>query len=174
MRKMLIDNTKKRILIIGCPGSGKSTLALRLGVKLKLPVVHLDKEFWNAGWVETPRDKWRERVPELVTGEKWIVEGNYAGTLDLRLKHAETVIFLDFNRIFCLYSVILRVLKDKGRTRPDMADNCPEKVDLEFLFYIWNFNRDVRPKMLEQLKDFENLVTIRNRRQVNNLLEELD
>ncbi|WP_353615018.1 hypothetical protein [Sinorhizobium sp. NFACC03] len=27
------------------------------------------------------------------------------------------------------------------KTRPDMADDCPEKGDLDFLRYIWNFER---------------------------------
>ena len=23
-----------------------------------LPLIHLDKEFWNNGWIETPREEW--------------------------------------------------------------------------------------------------------------------
>jgi adenylate kinase family enzyme len=44
----------KRIMIIGSCGSGKTTLATQLGKKTNIPVIHLDREYWQAGWVETP------------------------------------------------------------------------------------------------------------------------
>src|SRR5690348_1067898 len=62
-----------RVLIIGSPGSGKSTLATELLRRTGLPLVHLDREYWRSGWVETPQDEWRERVAEIVAGERWII-----------------------------------------------------------------------------------------------------
>ena len=43
----------KRILIIGCCGAGKTTLANVLSKRLNLPVVHLDRLWWNPGWIES-------------------------------------------------------------------------------------------------------------------------
>ena len=86
----------KRIAIIGSSGSGKSTLARTLGVRLGLPVVHLDAHFWRAGWVETDKAQWQETVQALAHGERWIIDGNYSSTMDIRLPLAETIIFLDF------------------------------------------------------------------------------
>jgi len=74
----------QKIIVIGSPGSGKSTFALKLGKQLNLPVMHLDANFWNPGWVKTPEDKWRELVSKLVSGDKWIIEGNYTRTFDIR------------------------------------------------------------------------------------------
>ena len=49
-------------MIIGSSGAGKSTFARRLGESTGLPVVHLDRLFWNPGWAETPKDEWSEKI----------------------------------------------------------------------------------------------------------------
>ena len=138
----------QRILILGCAGTGKSTLAVALGRKLGLPVIHLDAHFWHAGWVETPKAEWPAKVAALVQGDRWVMDGNYASTLAERLAACDTVVFLDRHRLVCLYRVLVRCLKFLGRTRPDMPENCPEKVDWEFLCWIWNYARDVKPVTL--------------------------
>lgn len=161
----------KRILIIGCSGSGKSTLAARLGEITGMPVIYLDSEFWNAGWIEMPQDEWRAKVPQLLKGDAWVADGHYNGTLDIRLKRANTVIVLDFNKFVCLYGAIKRFLQNHGRTRPDMAEGCPEKIDWEFVCWIWNFNRKERPVMMKKLANFGgNVIILKTRKQVNEFL----
>ena len=61
-----------------------------------LPLIHLDKEFWQPGWVQTPRPEWRAKVAELAAGERWIMDGNYDSSLDLRLPRADTVLWFDY------------------------------------------------------------------------------
>ena len=46
----------QRIMVIGSPGAGKSTLSVAMAGKLSLPLYHLDKLYWKAGWIETPRE----------------------------------------------------------------------------------------------------------------------
>jgi adenylate kinase family enzyme len=46
----------ERVLIIGCAGAGTTTLSKQLSKKLQLPMIHLDKHFWNKSWGK-PRDK---------------------------------------------------------------------------------------------------------------------
>ena len=55
----------KKILVLGCSGSGKSTLTRLICEKYKLQAIHLDIHFWQPGWVETPREEWREKVKSL-------------------------------------------------------------------------------------------------------------
>ena len=100
----------KRIAIIGSGGAGKSTFARELGEILNITPTHLDVHYWRPGWQETPRDAWREIQKELLEGERWIMDGNYGGTMDLRLEAADTIIFLDMPRLLCVW----RVLKQKG------------------------------------------------------------
>ena len=141
----------RRIVILGCSGSGKSTFARALGAALNRPVTHLDGLYWKPGWVETPRPEFRALQQELVQAETWIMDGNYSATLDVRLEFADTILYFDLPRWFCLWSVIRRVVTTYGRSRPDMGDGCPEKFDLEFLVWIWNYPRRSRPGVLEAL-----------------------
>ncbi|OLS60228.1 AAA family ATPase [Pseudomonas putida] len=136
----------QRIVILGNAGSGKSTLARELGRRFGLPVVHLDKLFWQPGWVEPDAEQFRERVREAVAGERWVCEGNYARrTFDLRLPRADLVIWLDTPRLTCALRVIRRSAFQ--RSRPDLAEGCHEQFDrafLEFLKYVWGFDGEYR------------------------------
>jgi adenylate kinase family enzyme len=88
----------QRILIIGSSGAGKSTLSQALGRATGIPVVHLDREFWQPGWRETPREIWSERVAQLLRSERWIMDGNYGGTMPARIQAADTVVLLNLSR----------------------------------------------------------------------------
>lgn len=138
----------KKVLVIGCGGSGKSTFARCLGERLHLPVIHLDSIYWRPDWVETPKDEWQRTVADLVARETWVMDGNYSGTLELRLAACDTVLFLDLPRRVCLWRVTKRWLKYRGQRRPDMADGCAEKFDLKFLAWIWGYPKRNRPKIL--------------------------
>ena len=144
----------RRVLVIGISGAGKSTFARVLGAKTELPVIHLDKEFWRPGWTQTPRSEWRAKVAELVEGEQWIMEGNYAGTLDLRLPRTDTVVWFDYPAAKCMGRVLKRIVSSYGVVRDDMGPGCPEQLDWEFLRYVWNFNKIERPKTEAALQTF--------------------
>ena len=84
----------KRIIIIGCPGSGKSTLARALGEKLNLTVVHLDRLWWTKDQQHTSREEFDARLENALKLERWIIDGNYSRTMDARLQHCDTIIYL--------------------------------------------------------------------------------
>jgi adenylate kinase family enzyme len=165
----------KRVMIIGSGGAGKSTLARALGARLGIQVVHLDAHFWKPGWVPTPRDEWLELQRELMQSETWIMDGNYGGTMDARLALADTVIFLDLPRLTCLTRALQRRVQYHGRSRPDIAPGCPEKIDLEFLRWIWGFPRTKRPGILKKLKaahaEGAHVIQLRSPRDVTRFLE---
>lgn len=142
----------RRIAIVGPAGSGKSTLARQLGEVLNLPVIHLDALFWQPGWHTPPREAWQEQVRHLVHGERWILDGTYSETLDLRLAAADAVIFLDVSRWTCLRRVILRTLRSHGRERADGAPGCPDRVSWSFLAWIWTFPQQERPGLVRRLE----------------------
>lgn len=141
-----------RIMVIGPSGAGKSTLARQLGSLLKMDVIHLDRRYWNAGWRETPKPEWSEKVAAMTQGEEWIIDGNYSSTMDIRLKRADRVVFLDFSRARCIVRAVKRRIQWQGKTRPDMAEGCPERIDWKFLKWIWTYPKRSRPATLERLK----------------------
>jgi adenylate kinase family enzyme len=142
----------RRIAIVGPGGAGKSILARRLGERLGLPVVHLDAEHWRPGWVETPAEEWAEKVRALARGERWIIDGNYGGTMEIRFAAADTIVFLDFPRRICLWRVLRRQLRYRGRSRPDMTEGCPERISLPFVRWIWEYPRTRRPGVLARMR----------------------
>ncbi len=163
----------RRILIIGSGGAGKSTLARRLARKLGLEVLHLDKFYWRPGWVETPKDEWRRKVEELCAGDEWVMDGNYSGTLDVRLARCDTVVFLDLPRRVCLWRIVRRRLAYRKATRPDMAEGCPEELNAEFVRWVWDYPRESRPKILSRLAGAgggKRIIRLRTQREVERFL----
>ncbi|HVF43970.1 MAG TPA: DNA topology modulation protein [Pyrinomonadaceae bacterium] len=165
----------RKVLVIGSGGSGKSTFAAELGERTGLPVIHLDSHFWRAGWQEPPRDEWAARVDELLKRDAWVMDGNYGGTLERRLAACDTVIFLDLPRVLCLWRVVSRSIRYRGRTRPDMAEGCREQLTWEFARWVWAYPRRNRPGVLKRLSELsggQRVVVLRSRREVRRFLEE--
>lgn len=163
----------ERILIIGCGGAGKSTLARQLGEKLAIPVVHLDKLFWKPGWVECSDAEFDEALAKELEKPQWIMDGNFNRTMPQRMERCDTIIYLDFSRFACLRGVLKRVVTTYGKARPDMGEGCPERFDLEFLKWVWNFNKNKREAYYRLLNEAEGIETIalKNRRQVKKFLK---
>ena len=166
----------ERIMIIGCGGAGKSTLARKLGEKTGLPVVHLDQIFWSPGnWKHLGREEFDVRLMAEMEKPRWIMDGNYNRTMELRLENCDTVIYLDFFRWVCLASWIGRVLKNWGHARADMAPGCSEWFDPEMAVWIWNFNKKNRARYHQLLTNLEgkHVYIFKNRREVDTFLQSL-
>jgi adenylate kinase family enzyme len=166
----------QRIMIIGSCGAGKSTLARRIQEITKLPLFHLDQYYWSSGWTEAPKDKWKKTVRQLASQPRWIIDGNYGGTMDIRLSNADTVLFLDYPTAKCMYRVLKRILQYRGKVRPDMVEGCPERFDWSFLHYVLTFNLTRRNgilKKLQKIEKFTKVYTFNNDRSTNQFLQSL-
>jgi adenylate kinase family enzyme len=98
------------VVILGRGASGKSTLARRLGEITRLPVIELDKVFWRPGVVATPRDQWVVVQEKLVAEDGWIMDGDLGpyDVVEVRLRAAGTIIFLDFSLVRCAWRAVWR------------------------------------------------------------------
>lgn len=163
----------KKVLVIGSGGAGKSTFARRLGRATGIEVIHLDAVYWGAGWAEPAKEEWRATVEELLKRDSWIMDGNYGGTLDLRLEACDAVVFLDLPRRVCLWRVLKRRALYRHSPRPDMAPGCPEKLDWKFLKFVWDYPRTRRPAVLEKLERRsrgKTVAVLRSQKEIENFL----
>ena len=167
----------RKILVIGSGGSGKSTFSTRLGALLNIEVTHLDQCFWRPGWVKPEPEEWLQTVTELTDRDSWILDGNYSGTLKLRIQKCDTVVFLDLSRWVCLWRIVTRSLRYRKGRRPDMAEGCPEQLTLEFVLWVWNYPRRSKPKILKLLRESgagKQSVWLRSRGEVERFLKRLE
>ncbi|WP_196159826.1 DNA topology modulation protein [Reinekea sp. G2M2-21] len=166
----------KKIAIVGSGGAGKSTLARRLGYVLGLPVVHLDNHFWQRGWVETERSRWIEIQQGFVSQEEWIIDGNYGGTMDVRFAQADTIIYLNLSRYRCIWRAIKRRIMYHGKARPDMNNGCTERLDFQFLKWLWRYPRDTHPitwSHIEKVADRAQVIQLKTPGQVRLFLKDM-
>ena len=171
---MTVPETMQRVLVIGSGGAGKSTLAAELARILDLPLVHLDARHWHPGWVPTPAEEWRGIVESMIAEPRWVMDGNYGGTLDLRLARCDTVIFLDLPRHVCLWRVLKRRLRFHGRSRPDLTPGCPEQLSWEFVRWVWTYPASRRAGILAKLNALgahQRAIVLSSQRDIRRFLE---
>lgn len=87
----------KKISVIGTTGSGKSTFAKRLASKIEARYVQMDQLLWKSHWVESTDAEFLPKVAEAVSGDSWVIDGNYSRTNAIKWQHADTIIWLDFS-----------------------------------------------------------------------------
>lgn len=163
----------KKIAIIGSGGSGKSTFSRALGKNIGIPVYHLDALLWKPGWEPTTKAEQRNIQQQLIEEDRWIIDGNYNGTLELRLSAADTIIFLDMPRTLCLYRIAKRRWQFRRSQRPDMALGCKEKISFEFFKWVWQYPKTQKPSMLKKLESMpphKNIVILDSPRKAKDFL----
>ena len=147
----------KRILVIGSCGAGKSTLSKKLNSILSLPVIHLDVHYHKPNWQEPTKEEWEIILKKLVRKPKWIMDGNYSDSFDIRIPRADTIIYLDYGSISCLYRVLKRNIKYYGKKRSDIAKGCTESFDLAFLKFVLLFNYHNKKEIYKRLKSLKKI-----------------
>lgn len=168
-----------RVLVIGSPGTGKTTFSKKLAAKTGLPLIHLDllyhdksKDYYN----EINKEAWYAKVEELIRKDKWIIDGNYNSTLEARVSRADTIIFLDFSTSKALRGVLDRRIKLHNKVRDDMPSDWSEHIDWSFIRYVWEYNKNKRPKVREVIHAPKNktVIVFKNHRETDKYLEILN
>ena len=157
----------QRIWITGSSGSGKTTLANIIGRKLNLPVYYNDKIYWMENWLERPANEQIEITKVITEDDKWIYEGNRLGGCkkDGRFNRCDTIVFLNINRLKCLYRFLKRYYQYKGTVRPHISDGCIEKIDmtiLKLILFDYPRKNNLRQKLFTEAMKAKKRVIILN------------
>lgn len=154
----------QRIAIVGCGGSGKSHAARVLAARLGVAPVHLDALYYDKDWRPLDQEAFGRLQRELVAGPRWVIDGNYATTLPIRLAAADTVIFLDLPGWVCLGGVLQRRRRHGGGQHPGIG--AYGRITGDFVRYILGYRRHMAPRVraliAEHAGDAE-LVVLRSR-----------
>ena len=161
----------KKVMIVGCPGAGKSTFARSLRDLTGLPLYYLDMLWHRPDQTNVTKEEFDERLIEIISGDHWIIDGNYRRTLRTRMERCDTVFLLDYPLELCLSGAEERI----GKKREDMPW-VETEFDGEFRQWIEDFPKDQLPAIYDLLAEYcgrKNIVIFRSREEANDYLRKL-
>lgn len=147
----------QRILVLGSPGAGKSTLTQKIARKKQLPIISLDQLFWVDNETTITTEELKAALQPLLAEERWIMDGNFASTLPLRLERTDLILYLKVPRLKAMYRVIKRYWSYRGKPNPS---GNPDRIDWEFLQYIWEFPQTQEPLVKKHLKEASRAIPV--------------
>lgn len=144
-------------MIIGPAGAGKTFYSAKIANTLKLPIYHVDRLFFQENWKERPTEEFARDQLKLLGQKEWLIDGNAVHHLKARAAAAELLIYLRFSRLRCFFNMFKRWWTHRKKARPDLPDNCPEKLNWKLFKYTWNYHRKYYPSILELVQQNPNL-----------------
>ncbi|MGC4019489.1 MAG: adenylate kinase [Muricomes sp.] len=158
-----------KIIVIGSPGAGKSTFARKLRDVTGLPLYYLDMLWHKPDQTTVTQEEFETRLKEIVKQDRWIVDGNYQNTLEIRLKECDTVFLMDYPLDTCLSGAKSRI----GKKREDLPW-VESEFEEEFQQWIIDFPKEQLPqayKLLEKYQENKHIVIFKSRQQADDYLK---
>ena len=160
-----------KIIVIGSPGSGKSTFSKKLKEILNIPLYHLDMIWHKEDKTTISKEEFDNKLNEIFKEDKWIIDGKYNRTLELRIKEAEVIYLLDIDVLECLDNAENRV----GKLRTDMPWK-EEELNEEFKRFIIDFPLTSLPRiyeLLDKYKDNKKIIILKSRKEIDDYIRSL-
>ena len=160
---------KNKIMIVGPSGAGKSCFSKKLADILKLPLYHLDNIWWKEDKTHISREDFDGELYKILKNDKWIIDGDYSRTYEMRMNACDTIIFLDYPLDLCLAGAKERI----GKKRDDLPW-IEDELDAEFKEWIINWQKDTLPKLellLDKYKETKEIYIFKTRNEANEYLK---
>lgn len=157
----------KKIIVIGCSGAGKTTFSKKLAQITDIPLYHLDSFYWKEDATHIPRCELIKKQKAVFKADKWIIDGNFRNSLEMRVKESELIYFFDIPKDVCVQGVINRNSRDELP--------CDLPVNDKLIGFIENFERDVKPLILNLFDKYSDkmIITFHSRDEADEYLEKL-
>ena len=158
----------RRVIVIGCPGSGKTTFAEKLSKRTGLPLYYLDAIWHKPDKTHISREEFDQRIQEIFATDRWIIDGNYNRTVEMRLKECDTVILFDLTTEVCLHGATERL----GKGRYDLPW-IEKELDPEFEGFIKEFANNSLPKLyalIEKYRAEKHIIIFKSRKEADDFL----
>lgn len=157
-----------KIMVIGSPGAGKSTFSRKLRDATGIPLYYLDMLWHKPDRTNVSREEFDRGLEEILKKDRWIIDGNYQRTLEVRLKECDTVFLMDFPLEMCLAGAKSRI----GEKREDLPWTELE-LDEEFKQWIVEFPKTQLPeiyRLIEKYRKDKNIIIFKAREEADNYL----
>lgn len=163
-----------KISIIGAPGTGKTTLAKKLSKIYNIEVTHIDGIHHLDNWKIRDRNERDQILLNIIKKDKWIIDGTYKSTLNIRAKASDLIIWLDYSSLSQIKGILSRWIKNRGKEKSEIP-GCKEKMDKKFLLYVLKYNKTKRKYIIDNLKDIDvnKILIFKNRKDLNKWLKGL-
>ncbi|MFI1383885.1 hypothetical protein [Embleya sp. NPDC020886] len=135
----------RKIVVVGIGGAGRAGWADALGARLGLPVTHLPTPYDREDRSTTTAEEFADAQRALIAQPGWILVGNHAPTLALRLAAADTVVFLDISPP----AAIADLIAHRRHPEPGSHDRLNPSVFRSVLAYRHTVRPRVRRLMAE-------------------------
>jgi adenylate kinase family enzyme len=150
----------RRVSVVGTSGSGKTRFAAELGDRLGVSHIELDAIYHQPNWEPLHEDDFRRAVASAVTGDSWVIDGNYAVARPIVWGRADTVVWLDPSRTVVMFQVITRTLW-RGLTRRELWNGNRERLRNVFrrdpmeniIVWAWTTYPDRRRRYADMMQD---------------------
>lgn len=140
----------KKVIVIGSPGAGKSYFSKKLALATKIELFHMDNLYWHADRTHITHEELVRKLQAIMSADAWIIDGNYISTLELRMKEADTIFYLDYPTEVCIEGIKSRV----GKERDDIPW-AEEELDSDFLRFVEAFRTETKPQIESLLEKYK-------------------
>lgn len=171
-----------RVNVIGTSGSGKTVFSRRLSDILNYRHIEMDKVFWGPNWYWPSDEEFFGNLKKALSGDKWVLDGNYTRTIPVKWEKIDAVIWLDFSFPRTLYQALKRAIR-RSITREELWEGTGNRESFKKSFFskdsiiLWTITTHgkVRKKYESYMKDpkFSHIkfIRLKNHNEADNFLK---